>query len=241
MIPLLSSRCTLSCFLRGVLVAVLALVYLTQAGAQQRDRSMQTVSELPLVGDEGQRVPNHTVKLLGRIDTLPGVVTVGNPNGKATLIEFYDLNCPYCRIASTDISDMLDVDSDLKLVLVPYPVLGAPSFAASRVELAVEKLGSPQRFYDFHRKVYSQHGTTDGPRALAIARDLGFDEAKLAAVAEREETVLTIRDLIHLGNTLGLAATPSFIVGNVAVLGYPGRHRLQSIVDAAGTCGKVEC
>ncbi|MGD0025365.1 MAG: hypothetical protein ABSC37_12210 [Xanthobacteraceae bacterium] len=35
------------------------------AAAQQGDRSMQLVSEYPLVGDEGQRLPNHTVKLLG--------------------------------------------------------------------------------------------------------------------------------------------------------------------------------
>jgi protein-disulfide isomerase len=226
----------------GLLLGLaLALVCLTQAGAQQRDRSMQSVSEFPIVADEGHRVPNHTVKLLGAIDTLPGVVTVGNPEGKAALVEFYDLNCPYCRIASGDISDLLDVDSDMKLVLVPYPVLGAASLAASRVELAVAKLGTPQRFYDFHRKIYSQHGTTDGPRALAVARDLGFDEMKLSSVAEREETGHTIKDLIHLGETLGLAATPSFIVGNVAVLGYPGRHSLQSIVDASGTCGKVMC
>jgi hypothetical protein len=44
-----------------------------------------------------------------------------------------------------------------------------------------------------------------------------------------------------LGSTLGIAATPSFIVGNVAILGYPGRYRLQAIVDAASSCGKVVC
>jgi len=219
----------------------LVLAGLPYAGAQQRDRSMQLVSEFPIVGDEGQRVPNHTVKLLGPIDKLPGVVTVGNPNGKTTLVEFYDLNCPYCRIASTDVSDMVDVDAELKLVLVPYPVLGAASIGASRVELAIAKLGSPDRFYDFHRKIYSQHGTTDGPRALAIARDLGFDETALAAVAQSEETTHTMKELVRLGGSLGLAATPSFIVGNVAILGYPGRYRLQSIVDAASTCGKVAC
>ena len=124
------------------------------------------VSEYPLVGDEGQRIPNHRIKLLGPIDRLPGVVTVGNPNGKTTLIEFYDLNCPFCRIASTDVGDLIDVDSELKLVLVPYPVLGVASIAASRVELAIAKLGTPEQFYAFHRKIYSQRGTTDGLHAF---------------------------------------------------------------------------
>ena len=213
----------------------------TQADAQGRDRSMQLVSEYPLVGDEGQRVPNHRVKLLGPIDRLPGVVTVGNPNGKTTLIEFYDLNCPFCRIASTDVGDLIDVDSELKLVLVPYPVLGVASIAASRVELAIAKLGTPEQFYAFHRKIYSQRGTTDGLRALEVAHELGFDEHTITAVADSDEITQTMKNLVTLGNTLGLAATPSFIVGGVAILGYPGRYRLQAIVDAASTCGKVIC
>ena len=225
----------------GLAAAAFFLVGLAQADAQGRDRSMQLVSEYPLVGDEGQRIPNHTVKLLGPIDRLPGVVTVGNPNGKTTLIEFYDLNCPFCRIASTDVGDLIDVDSELKLVLVPYPVLGVASIAASRVELAIAKLGTPEQFYAFHRKIYSQRGTTDGLRALEVAHELGFDEHTITAVADSNEITETMKNLVTLGNTLGLAATPSFIVGGVAILGYPGRYRLQAIVDAASTCGKVAC
>src|SRR5579862_6032504 len=105
----------------GIAVAALLAGH---AAAQQRDRAMATVAEIPLTGDDGQLVPNHAVKLLGPIDKLPGVVTVGNPNGKTTLVEFYDLNCPYCRVASADIADMVDLDPQLKLVLVPFPVLG---------------------------------------------------------------------------------------------------------------------
>jgi protein-disulfide isomerase len=228
-----------------VLAAVLAAAALPSwsaaAAAQQRDRSMATVSEFPLLGDDGQRVPNHTVKLLGPIDRLPGVVTVGNPAGKTTLVEFYDFNCPYCRIAAADIADMVDLDPQLKLVLVPFPVLGIASIAASRVELAVAKLATPRQFYDFHRKIYAQRGVTDGARALEAAHGLGFDEKVLAALGDSDEVTEIMKSHLRLGNSLGLAATPAFIVGNAAILGYPGRYRLQAIVDAASACGKVVC
>jgi protein-disulfide isomerase len=227
--------------LGAVLTLALAVAWPGQSIAQQRDRSMAIVSEYPLTGDDGQPVANHTVKVPGPIDRLPGVVTVGNPNGKTTLIEFYDLNCPYCRIASSDIADMVDLDPQLKLVLVPFPVLGIPSITASRVELAVAKLGTPKQFYAFYRKVYAQRGTTDGVRALQIAKSLGLDVKKLTALADTDEITETMKDHVRLGDELGLAATPSFIVGDVAVLGYPGRYRLQAIVDAASTCGKVVC
>lgn len=219
----------------------LVLACVAPALAQQRDRSMQYVAQYPLVGDDGQRVPNHAVKLPGPIESLPGVVTAANPDGATTLVEFYDLNCPFCRIAAVDIDDLVGTDSELKLVLVPYPVLGAPSIAASRVELAVAQLGTPEQFYTFHRRIYAQRGTTDGPRAVQVARALGFDARALDAIADSDAVTQTIKIHLALGNALGLAATPAFIIGGVAILGYPGRHALESIVAAASACGKVMC
>ncbi len=227
--------------LAPALAVALALAASATGTAQQRDRSMQAVSEYPLTGDDGKPVPNHAVKLVGPIDRLPGVVTVGNPNGKVTLVEFYDLNCPYCRIASADIADLVELDPQLKLVLVPFPVLGVPSIAASRVELALAKLGTPQQFYDFHRKIYAQRGVTDGARALVVAASLGFDAKTLTALGDSEEITRTMKDHVHLGDALGLAATPSFIIAGVAILGYPGRYRLLALLDAASTCGKIAC
>ena len=178
---------------------------------------------------------------MGPIDRLPGVVVAGNLHGKKTLTEFYDLNCPYCRAAAADIGDMLDRDPELRLVLVPFPVLGVASIEASRVELAVAKLGTPQQFYAFHRQIFSQRGTADAQRALEVARGLGFDERVLTTLGDSDEITRTMKNLVNLGDALGLLATPSFIVGGVAILGYPGRHALQAITDAAATCGKVMC
>ena len=211
------------------------------AGAHARDRSMQLVAEFPLVNDDGQRLPNHSVKLSTPIDTLPGVVVAANPHGKTTLIEFYDLNCPYCRIASADVADMVAVDPDLRLVLVPFPVLGIASIAASRVELAVAKIGTPAQFYEFHHKIFSQRGVTDGQRALDVARGLGFDARGLTRLGDSDEITEIMKAHVALGDSLGLAATPSFVIDGVAILGYPGRDELQKIVDAARTCRKVTC
>jgi protein-disulfide isomerase len=209
--------------------------------ASARDTAMQSVADFPLTGDDGQRIANHSVKLPGPIDRLPGVVVAANPKGKTTLIEFYDLNCPYCRIASADIGDMVAVDPELRLVLVPFPVLGIPSISASRVELALAKLGTPAQFYEFHHQVYAQRGVTDGQRALEIAHGLGFDVQALTRLGDSDAITKTMTDHVRLGNSLGLAATPSFIIANVAILGHPGRSSLQAIVDAASTCGKVQC
>lgn len=227
--------------LSAVLAAALVACGNGDGAAQARDRTMLSVSQYPLFNDDGQRLPNHSVKPAAPIDKLPGVVVAANPTGTTTLVEFYDLNCPYCRIASADIADMVAVDPQLRLVLVPFPVLGVASIAASRVELAVAKLGTPQQFYHFHEKIYSRRGVTDGMRALEVAHGLGFDETALTKLGDSDETTAIMKAHVALGNSLGLAATPSFVIDGVAVLGYPGRDGLQKIVDAARSCGRIVC
>ncbi len=219
----------------AIALAVAAAWLPARAHAQS---DVARIADYPLIGDEGQRVPNHKVRLLGPIDRLPGVVVVGNRTGKKTLTEFYDLNCPYCRIAS---ADMIEHDPQLRLVLVPYPVLGIPSIEAGRVEFAVAKLGTPEQFYAFQRQIFSQRGTADGQRALAVAHGLGLDDVALTTLGNSDEITRTMKNLVNLGTALGLEATPSFIAGGVAILGYPGRHALQAIADAVGACGKVVC
>jgi protein-disulfide isomerase len=223
----------------AAMAVVAALVYFGAAAAQSRRAANE--AEFAVVGDDGQRLPNHTVRLLGPIDRLPGVVVVGNPKGKQTLTEFYDLNCPFCRVAAADLGELLKQDPELRLVLVPYPILGIPSITAARVELAVAKLGTPEQFYAFHRKVYDQRGKTDGQRALEIATGLGLNKKDLLATADSEQVTETMKNLVNLGTALGLEATPSFIAGNVAILGYPGPHALQAIAGAVAQCGKAFC
>jgi protein-disulfide isomerase len=134
----------------------------------------------PIKADDGAKVANHRipVELESRIEILPGIVIAGNPNGKVTLTEFYDLNCPYCRKASGDIAELVRTNPELRLVLVPFPVFGIPSILVARVEYAVARLAPPQKFYQFHRVVFAGHGVVDDNRAFEAANAIGFDMEK---------------------------------------------------------------
>ena len=61
----------------------------------------------------------------------------------------------------------------------------------------------------------------------------------MTKLGDSDEITKTMKARVALGNSLGLAVTPSFVIDGVAILGYPGRGGLQKIVDAAQTCGKV--
>ncbi|HWE77199.1 MAG TPA: thioredoxin domain-containing protein [Pseudolabrys sp.] len=72
------------------------------------------------------------MEIESQIDKLPGIVSVGNRHGDVTLVEFYDVNCPFCRAASPDIEAMLKSNPELRLILVPLPMLGIPSIQRTR-------------------------------------------------------------------------------------------------------------
>ena len=73
----------------------------------------------------------------------PDQVTLGNPNGNVTFVEFFDYNCGYCKRAMSDMLTLLKNDSKLKVVLKEFPVLGPGSVEAARVAVAV-RMQAPQ-------------------------------------------------------------------------------------------------
>lgn len=221
------------------LLCLIAVLSLAVFGSVAR----ADVGELPIKADDGTVIANHRIPpgLEGLIESAPGVVVVGNPKGKVTLFEFYDLNCPYCRRASEDIDTLLQKSPELRLVLVPFPVLGIPSIQGARVELAVAQLSPPAKFYAFHRTVFAGRGTIDGQRAFAAAQAVGADLAKVQEIANSEGLVDVMKAHLRLGEAAGIQATPGLIIKGVAIVGYPGPKSLARVIDAALRCGAVIC
>ena len=54
-------------------------------------------------------------------------VILGNPDGDATLVEFFDFNCGYCKRAAPDVKALVAEDPKLRIVLKDFPILGPGS------------------------------------------------------------------------------------------------------------------
>lgn len=197
----------------------------------------------PIKAADGSIIANHRVpvELESQIGSLAGTMTVGNPKGDVTLVEFYDLNCPYCRAAAADVRALLAADKELRLILVPLPILGRPSVEAGRVELAAMTVLEPAKFYEFHDRLYGGRGVIDGQRALAVAREFGIDLNKLVEKANDTAITKQMVDHVKLADAMALQATPAFVIKGVAVLGHPGRQALADMIAAVRRCEKVYC
>jgi len=164
----------------------------------------------------------------------PRQVTLGNLQGDVTLVEFFDYNCGYCKRALNDMLDLLKSDPKLKIVLKEFPVLGQGSVEAAQVAVAVrmqDKGG--KKYLDFHQKLLGGRGQADKMRALAVAKEVGLDMARLEKDLGGDEPKPTIEESLQIAEALGLNGTPSYVIGGDVVVGAVGLAALKDKVETA--------
>jgi protein-disulfide isomerase len=171
----------------------------------------------------------------------PRHVVIGNPQGNVTMVEFFDYNCGYCKRAMDDMNALLKSDRNLKVILKEFPVLGPGSLEAAKVATAVriqDKTG--KKYLDFHQRLMGGRGQADKARALAAAKDAGFDVAKIEKDLESEEVKASLQESFKLAQALGLNGTPSYVIGDKVIIGAVGLEALQEGINTA-RCGKPAC
>ena len=166
-------------------------------------------------------------------------VTLGNPQGDVTVVEFFDYNCGFCKKAMGDMMDLMKTDAKLKFVLKEFPVLGEGSTQAAQVAVAVrmqDKTGG-KKYLEFHQKLLGGRGSADKARAVAVAKEIGLNMAQLEKDMAGPEVKATLEESFKLAEALGLNGTPSYVVGSDVVIGAVGLEALQQKIEKARKCG----
>jgi protein-disulfide isomerase len=163
----------------------------------------------------------------------PHQVVLGNPDGKTTMVEFFDYNCAFCKRALPDMMSLLKTDPDLKFVLKEFPVLGPGSVEAAHVAIAARMQDpSGKKYIEFHQKLLGGRGEADKAHALAVAKDVGFDMVRLEKDMDSDEVKKTIDEDMKLADALGVSGTPSYVVGDQVVVGAVGLDELKAKLKA---------
>ena len=182
-------------------------------------------------------VANHSEAIFNS----PRNVTLGNKDGDVTFVEFFDYNCGYCKRAMTDMMELMKADPKLKVVLKEFPVLSAGSVEAAQVGVAVRMQDpSGKKYLDFHQKLLGGRGAADKARAMAVAKEVGLDMAKLEKDMTSPEAKATLEENFKLAEEMGMNGTPSYVIGKQVVVGAIGLEGLKEKIGMA-RCGKASC
>jgi protein-disulfide isomerase len=166
---------------------------------------------------------------------------VGNPNGKITLVEFFDYNCGYCKKALSDVARLVKENPDLRVVLKDFPVLGPGSLEAAQVEAAVRNQFTGDKFFDYHQKLLGSRGQVGKAQALAAAKEMGADMDRLERDMKKADVSRGIAEVMQVADKLALNGTPSWVLGDEVIVGAVGYDELRAKLDNMKKCGKADC
>ncbi len=167
-------------------------------------------------------------------------MTIGNPKGDVTIVEFFDYNCGYCRHALADMQSMLEKDKNVRFVLKEFPILGPESVAAHKVSDAFRKL-APEKYSQFHIALLGSDGRADEASAIEVAQSLGVSEKQIRAEMAKSSSEKSVQETYQLAQSLGITGTPSYVIGNELVQGAVGFDDLEAKVKNMRSCGKTSC
>lgn len=205
------------------------IMYDVQQALEEKQQEKQRVAHQAVIKDAKSEIFNSAYD---------GVV--GNPNGKVTIVEFYDYNCGYCKRAQQDMLALTAADPELRFVLKEFPILGADSQKAHVVSMAFRAL-APEKYGEFHNQLLGGKGRADEAAAIKVATALGVDEAKLREEMKNPAIMEAFANTYDLANKLSISGTPSYVVGNEVVFGALGKDALSEKINEAKACLDAGC
>ena len=168
-----------------------------------------------------QRPADEKVKV-----DLRGTHVMGRNDAPVTMVEFTDLECPFCRTFHTGTFEQIKRDfidtGKVRFVSRDFPL----DFHANArpAALAVRCAGEQGKFWEM------RHGVTVNGNALsrdtnfALARDLGLDMQGFGACVGNEKYKAAVDQDIAAAVAAGVSGTPTFVVGPTGPDGVEGQR-----------------
>ena len=160
----------------------------------------------------------------------PDSPIAGNPKGDATLVEFFDYRCPYCKQVVPAIEALIAEDRQLKFVYKEFPVLGPESVTAARAALAARRQGK----YDaMHRALMSVKGQINEAAVFKLAGSVGLDVERLKRDMAASDIDRMLKANENLAKALDIRGTPGFVIGDQIVPGAISLDALRPLIEVA--------
>lgn len=137
-----------------------------------------------------------------------------NPDGKITLVEFFDYDCAYCKLVAPQVSAFARANPDVRIVFKDLTIFGEPSrYAAAGAQLVKD----PIRFAALYTDLMNQRPLTDDT-VTQVLRNHGVDPAAARARQNSPQGQAYLGDVAKLaGELMEQVGTPLFVTGDTLV------------------------
>jgi protein-disulfide isomerase len=132
------------------------------------------------------------------------------------VIEYADLECPYCARAHLILKQL-----PVQRVFRHFPVVSKHP-RARVLAAAAEAAGLQGRFWEMHDSLLEDQGHLDDPHLWRRARELGLDLERFEADRRSEPVAERVENDFREGIRAGVATTPTQFLAGQAHPGVPG-------------------
>jgi protein-disulfide isomerase len=160
----------------------------------------------------------------------PTVPVEGNPNGDVTVVEFFDYQCGYCKMAQEAVSKLLATDKNVRMIYKEYPILGPDSVQGSKAALASVNQG---KYTKFHDTLMNTKGHLSNEIIFTLAKESGLDVEKLKEDMGDDSIEKIMHANIVPAGEIGGRGVPAFVIGEQMFGGAMKYEQMQQAVDDA--------
>lgn len=167
----------------------------------------------------------------------------GAKDGKVTLVEFGDFQCPACAAYKHIVSQVLVDNKDtLKFSFRQFPLIQIHRNALLSAK-ASEAAGLQGKFWEMHDMIYEkQEEWANALNAkeifLMYATTLGLDTKKFIADLDNKEIEAKILAELKEGERLGVEGTPTFFLNGKKLVGVNDLASFNKAVKEAAAAAK---
>lgn len=154
----------------------------------------------------------------------------GNINASIILVEYGDLQCPYCRRAHPLIKRLVkEKGNDFLFVFRNFPLRESHPYA-NAAALAAEAAGKQGKYWEMHDLIYEEQDKLDPDFLLQLAHRIKLDMTKFNRDSKSEELQNKIESDFESGIRSGVNGTPTFYLNGFKLLTYDETYK--SLADA---------
>ena len=158
----------------------------------------------------------------------------GSPSAPVTLVEFLDLECPFCAKVQPTLQALMREYGAEKLRVVwkhdPLPFHEHARAAAAAAQ-AVLELAGPDTFRRYAELLFRFQSTLDDASLARFAEEVGVASTALFARARAPHVAGKIDADIELGRRLGETGTPAFRINGASIEGSRPIEEFRAVVD----------
>ena len=165
--------------------------------------------------------------------------TAGNPDGKVTIVEFYDYNCHYCRELVPIINDVLKKNPDVRVVFRDYPMLGPSSIVAAENAISAQQQG---KYLALQTLLLNSKQPLDSVVIMQYAKQTGINTKQLEQATFSYLTQQQLRENAQFAKDLEIDGVPTLFVAMTPMstqqmpvdaykLVSPTQKQLQAAID----------